>query len=93
VVQFDVLVDARESSAASVNPGAVQILLHQDLRDVVADLGTHHRERVTGDRMPCETSSQFEAWVGPLQRGEQPPAEVRDRSAAGADVAGEAGGG
>ena len=51
VAELDVEADAGEGGAAGVDPGAVQVLLHQDLRDVVADLGTHHRDRMAARRV------------------------------------------
>ena len=51
VAELDVQVDAREGGAARVDAGAVQVLLHQDLRVVVADLRAHHGDRVAVGRV------------------------------------------
>ena len=46
VAELHVVVDAREGGPARVDPGAVQVLLEQDLGREVPDLRAHHRERV-----------------------------------------------
>ena len=46
VAELDVQVDARERGAVGVDPGAVDVLLHQDLGREVGDLRAHHRQRV-----------------------------------------------
>ena len=51
VAELDVEVHARERGAAGVDARTVQVLLHQDLRHVVADLRAHHGDRVTGRRL------------------------------------------
>ena len=51
VAELDVEVDPGEGGAAGVDARPVQVLLHQDLRDEVADLRAHHRDRVAGGRL------------------------------------------
>ena len=69
MAEQDVEVDPGESGAAGVDAGTVQVLLHQDLRHEVADLGTHHGER--DGRVAeflAETSSQLEACAALAKR-------------------------
>ena len=51
VAELDVEVDPGESGATGVDAGAVQVLLHQDLGNEVADLRAHHRDRMPGRRV------------------------------------------
>ena len=48
MAEQDVEPDAREGRAAGVDPGAVDVHLHQDLRLVVADLRAEHADRMAG---------------------------------------------
>ncbi len=78
VAELDVEVDPGEGGAAGVDAGAVQVLLHQDLRHEVADLGPHHR-----DRMAARPS----AWRRPAPSWRRAPLRARARSDRGAETA------
>ena len=51
VPEQDVEVDPGEGGAARVDPGPVDVHLHEDLWHVVADLGAQHADRVPGGRL------------------------------------------
>src|SRR6266581_3725557 len=42
--------NAREGGPSGVDPGSLDVDLHQDLGAVVTDLGAHHRDGVSGGR-------------------------------------------
>ena len=52
MAELHVLVHARERRALGVDPGPVEVLLHEDLRDVVAHLRPHHPDRMVVRGVP-----------------------------------------
>ncbi len=68
----DVEVDAEEGRAAGVDPGRVDLLLHQDLGSEVGDLGTEDRRRAAAARL----ARRDEQGVGGAWRAADPPVEA-----------------
>ena len=84
MAEQDVEVDAGEGGAAGVDARPVQVLLHQDLGDEVADLRPHHRQRVAGRRLPGGDQLPVGGVGG---AGVGAPQRLADRAEAGAVAA------
>ena len=82
--ELDIEADPGERRATRVDARPVKVLLHQNLRHVVADLGSHDRDRVTvggvpgGNQLPVRLESVTQRRLAQEGRAHRPVTRNRD---------------